>query len=46
MGFQLKARGTGPGILYGLPKTHKQDFITSYKMRPIFAAYTTARRTL
>ena len=31
--------GSGPGILYGLPKVHKPDFSTNFQMRPIFAAY-------
>ena len=34
--------GSGPGILYGLPKTHKSDFADSYHLRPIFAAYNCA----
>ena len=37
----LYASGTGPGILYGLPKIHKPDFATNFKFRPIFAAYNT-----
>ena len=33
------ASGSGPGILYGLPKIHKHDFGTKFQFRPIFAAY-------
>ena len=35
----LHVSGSVPGILYGLPKTHKPDFSTNFKFRPIFAAY-------
>ena len=38
----LFVTGSGPGILYGLPKTHKSDFADSYHLRPIFAAYNCA----
>ena len=38
----LFVTGSGPGILYGLPKTHKSDFAVSYHLRPIFAAYNCA----
>ena len=30
--------GSGPGILYGLPKIHKPNFDTNFQFRPIFAA--------
>ena len=33
--------GSGPGILYGLPKIHKIDFASKFQFRPIFAAYKT-----
>ncbi|KAF2356921.1 Reverse transcriptase domain, partial [Trinorchestia longiramus] len=33
--------GLGPGKLYGLPKTHKNNFSTMFQFRPIFAAYNT-----
>ena len=33
--------GSGPGILYGLPKIHKPNFDTNFQFRPIFAAYNT-----
>ena len=36
---QLRATGSSPGILYGLPKVHKSDFKTKFQCRPIFAAY-------
>ena len=39
---QLFVTGSGPGILYGLPKLHKCDFAQSFRFRPIFAAYNTA----
>ena len=39
---KLYATGSGPGILYGLPKTHKANFATKYQLRPIFAAYNAA----
>ena len=38
----LYATGTAPGILYGLPKIHKQDFATKFQYRPILAAYNQA----
>ena len=34
--------GTGPGILFGLPKVHKASFRDNFPFRPIFAAYKTA----
>ncbi|KAG1652534.1 hypothetical protein GQR58_026230 [Nymphon striatum] len=37
----LFVTGSGPGILYGLPKIHKPDFSTKFQFRPIFAAYNT-----
>ncbi|KAG1658491.1 hypothetical protein GQR58_022937 [Nymphon striatum] len=39
---KLFASGTGPGILYGLPKIHKSNFSVNFPFRPIFAAYNTA----
>lgn len=36
---KLRASGSAPGILYGLPKIHKRDFTTQFQFRPIFAAY-------
>ena len=39
---ELHVTGSGPGILYGSPKTHKRDFATNFSFRPIFAAYNTA----
>ena len=39
---QLYVTGSGPGILYGLPKIHKSNFATDFPLRPIFAAYNTA----
>jgi hypothetical protein len=39
--FQLHVSGSGPGILYGLPKIHKPDFNVKFQFRPIFAAYNT-----
>ena len=38
---KLRATGSSPGILYGLPKIHKLDFSTKFQFRPIFAAYKT-----
>ena len=38
----LFVSGSGPGILYGLPKIHKPNFCTEFPFRPIFAAYNTA----
>ena len=35
----LSAFGSSPGILYGLPKIHKDDFKDKFQFRPIFAAY-------
>jgi hypothetical protein len=35
----LHVSGSGPGILYGLPKIHKIDFRTKFQFRPIFASY-------
>ena len=37
----LIASGSSPGILYGLPKIHKEDFSSKFQYRPIFAAYKT-----
>ena len=39
---QLFVSGSGPGILYGLPKIHKPNFRTHFQFRPIFAAYNSA----
>ena len=39
---QLYVTGSGPGILYGLPKVHKANFRDNFPFRPIFAAYKTA----
>ena len=36
---KLYVTGSGPGVLYGLPKIHKLDFSTKFQFRPIFAAY-------
>ena len=36
---ELYSTGSGPGILYGLPKIHKSDFSTKYQYRPILAAF-------
>ena len=38
---KLHVSGSGPGILYGLPKVHKTDFFSKFQFRPIFAAYDT-----
>ena len=38
----LYVSGTGPGVLYGLPKIHKPNFSQCFQFRPIFAAYNTA----
>ena len=35
----LYVTGSGPGILYGLPKIHKPNFSIEFNFRPIFAAY-------
>ena len=37
----LYVSGSGPGVLYGLPKIHKTDFKEKFQFRPIFAAYNT-----
>ena len=37
----LFASGSSPGVLYGLPKTHKPKFADKHTFRPIFAAYNT-----
>jgi len=37
----LRVSGSGPGILYGLPKIHKSDFSSKFQFRPIFASYNT-----
>ena len=34
----LHVTGSGPGILYGLPKIHKMDFSEKFQYRPILAA--------
>ena len=39
---KLFSSGSGPGILYGLPKIHKVDFGQKFQLRPIFAAYNSA----
>ena len=39
---QLYVTGSGPGMLYGLPKVHKANFRDNFPFRPIFAAYKTA----
>ena len=39
---QLYVSGSGPGILYGLPKIHKSNFAQNFQFRPIFAAFNTA----
>ena len=36
---ELYCSGTSPGVLYGLPKIHKNDFSSKFQFRPIFAAY-------
>ena len=38
----MHVTGSGPGILYDSPKTHKRDFATNFSFRPIFAAYNAA----
>ena len=35
----LFVTGSGPGVLYGLPKIHKVNSATQFPFRPIFAAY-------
>ena len=39
---KLRVTGSGPGILYGLPKIHKPTFEADKLYRPIFAAYNVA----
>ena len=39
---KLFVSGSGPGILYGKPKVHKNNFSTKFQFRPIFAAYKSA----
>ena len=39
---KLHVSGSGPGILYGLAKVHKENFFTEHLYRPIFAAYNCA----
>ena len=39
---KLYATGSGPGILYGLPKTHKANFASNHQLSPIFEAYNAA----
>ena len=36
---ELYASGSGPGVLYGLPKIHKPDFHLRFQYRPILAAF-------
>ena len=43
---QLRTTGSGPGILYGLPKVHKPNFKSEKLYRPIFAAYNCASYNL
>ena len=43
---KLRATGSGPGILYGLPKVHKSNFMDDKLYRPIFAAYKSANYNL
>ena len=43
---ELYTSGSAPGILYGLPKVHKEDFSTKFQFRPIFAAYNCASYNL
>ena len=43
---ELRASGSGPGILYGLPKVHKANFKSEKLYRPIFAAYNCASYNL
>ena len=38
----LHVTGSGPGILYGLPKVHKPNFSQNFPYRPILAAYNLA----
>ena len=38
----LHVTGSGPGILYGLPKIHKPNFSMNFPYRPILAAYNLA----
>ena len=38
---RLYVSGSGPGVLYGLPKIHKPNFKETFPFRPIFAAYRT-----
>ena len=39
---KLRSTGSGPGVMYGQPKTHKKDFSTKFQCRPIMAAYNLA----
>ena len=39
---KLHVSGSGPGVLYGLPKIHKVDFASKFQFRPIFTAYNSA----
>ena len=39
---KLRSTGSGPGVMYGQPKTHKIDFSTKFQCRPIMAAYNLA----
>ena len=38
---QMFTSGSGPGVLYGLPKIYKPNFGANFQFRPIFAAYNT-----
>ena len=38
---QLFTSGSGPGVLYGLPKIHKPNFAANFQFRPIFSPYNT-----
>ena len=42
----LYVSGSSPGVLYGLPKIHKNDFSSKFQFRPIFAAYNCASYNL
>ena len=38
----LHVSGSGPGVMYGLPKIHKPNFNQKFQYRPILAAYNLA----
>ena len=40
---ELFSSGSGPGILYGLPKIHKVDFAHKFQLRPIEILLLTTR---